>query len=729
MSQDDADNLMKLAREQEFDALEEAWMERIECSAPPYDELFRVARYLVKKQFNDRAGLLLWSLVAAETDRKGAVEALSVAKTAASIAPSQEQLRSELIGLYRQTSSDEVPLDAIFNLTGLNRDIEDISQAIGHTDSLVHLQPGAYVLHRLSLRAGRVLRHEAGHVYIESSETIFHHRLSEVLELWQPISSDDFRALVVFEAERLVELARDDPEQLIRLLLKSHRNEVNFKQLKSALIPQVIAQAEWNSWWQRVRRLLTRNQWIDLTSGTQPTLRLRQTAASYAKQLLERIAAVRDPAKKSSIVMKSLSSLDRENEEDVELINALHAHLREASKHADAPRQVMLHATGFALHRLAFPDTPYDFSALNEAVRSIGEQQSGLLQDSDEETGRVILEVIRHALPHDWPSFYAAAFPGASLKQCDQIAASLRDSGHASLLTEIEGRITANPDTGPLPLAWLWRYRLTEEGEAKSDTESITLTIALLNVMHRLASLPSHAANRTDARQILSKLRAIVSASDFSLLRELIGRVDVAGASDLHAVLNSGTGLREHDVQELMELIRTQHPQEFEEDVPPWEEPCIYTTVEGFEKQKARLDKIVNEDMRANAVAIGAAAEKGDLRENWEYKAALEERDRLVERETWVREQVGKARVLQPGDIPNDIVSVGTSVSLKSELPTHECRVAFLGPWEADIENGVYSYMAPSSRQFMGKQVGDRVHAVINDIEADFEIVSIEGAI
>ncbi len=731
MSQNDAGHLMKLAREQQFDALEEAWMEALEDSTPPYEELFRVARYLVKKQCDDLAGLLLWSLVAAETERKGPFEALSTAKTAASIAPSQEQLRNELLDLYRQTSSDEIPLEAIFELTGLTRDGENISDAIAQTDSLVHLQPGAYVLHRLSLRAGRVLRHEAGEVYIESAETVFHHGLSEVLQLWQPISSDDFRALVVFEKERLNTMARDDPEQLIRLMLKSHRSELSFKQFKFALIPHVITQEEWTSWWQSVRRLLTRSQWIDVTSGTQPTFRLRQTAASYGEQLLDRISAVRDPAAKCSVIMKSLSTLNPDNKDDIHLINELQSHLRGASEHAGAPQQVMLHAAGFAVHRLASPDTPYDFGALNAALRQIAEQADELLHASDEETGRAILDAIRHARPQDWPSIYAAAFPGASLKQCDQIAAALRDNEHIDLLAEIARRIAANPDTAPLPLAWLWRYRLGEEAEAEThtDTGHVTLTVALLNVMNRLESLPSHAENRTEARQLLSKLRTIVSANDFHILRELIRRVDASPAKDLHAVLSSGTGLREHDAQELIELIRTRHPQEFEEEVPLWKEPCVYTTAEGLAKQRSRLERIVNEDMRANAVAIGTAAEKGDLRENWEYKAALEERDRLVERATRLREQIEKARVLRHEDIPDEIVSVGASVSLRSEAPSHECKIVFLGPWDADIENGIYSYMAPLSHQFMGRKVGDRVHALIQDIEADFEIVSIERAI
>jgi transcription elongation GreA/GreB family factor len=134
--------------------------------------------------------------------------------------------------------------------------------------------------------------------------------------------------------------------------------------------------------------------------------------------------------------------------------------------------------------------------------------------------------------------------------------------------------------------------------------------------------------------------------------------------------------------------------------------------------------------MRKTAVAIGAAAAKGDLRENWEYKSALEERDRLVERATRVRDEFDRARVISPADISGDEVNVGTTIELRDMASGEELTVTFLGPWDADIENGVYSYFAPLSLRFMGRKAGDRVRATFGDrTEAEYEIRTIERAV
>jgi transcription elongation GreA/GreB family factor len=133
--------------------------------------------------------------------------------------------------------------------------------------------------------------------------------------------------------------------------------------------------------------------------------------------------------------------------------------------------------------------------------------------------------------------------------------------------------------------------------------------------------------------------------------------------------------------------------------------------------------------MPRNAEAIGKAASKGDLRENWEYKAALEERDRLVERAVRMREELEHARALNAAVISGDEVNVGTAVRLRDVATGSERRIAFLGPWDADIPRGIYSYLAPFSLRFMGKKVADQVRAALDDAEGEFEIVAIEKII
>ena len=230
-------------------------------------------------------------------------------------------------------------------------------------------------------------------------------------------------------------------------------------------------------------------------------------------------------------------------------------------------------------------------------------------------------------------------------------------------------------------------------------------------------------------RRALGKLRSLVGANSCRLLKDLIIRSDTAAAVRLHRTVTECEALPAEVRDTLIETLNEAHPEQFIVKQNLWEDGQVYLTPEGYEKCHAALDKLVHEDMRRNAVAIGTAAAKGDLRENWEYKAALEERDRLVERAGRLREEFERARILRPDEITGEEVNVGTTVHLRDTASGRERTVTFLGPWDADIENGIYSYLAPLSLRFMGKRIGDRVLAALGDCEAEYEIAAIQKAI
>jgi transcription elongation factor GreA len=74
-------------------------------------------------------------------------------------------------------------------------------------------------------------------------------------------------------------------------------------------------------------------------------------------------------------------------------------------------------------------------------------------------------------------------------------------------------------------------------------------------------------------------------------------------------------------------------------------------------------------------------------------------------------------------------VSVGSSVLAREVKSGEERRFTFLGPWDVDVDNGIYSYRAPLSLAFMGKKVGDLTVFDFDGETRQYKIVSIESAI
>jgi transcription elongation factor GreA len=130
--------------------------------------------------------------------------------------------------------------------------------------------------------------------------------------------------------------------------------------------------------------------------------------------------------------------------------------------------------------------------------------------------------------------------------------------------------------------------------------------------------------------------------------------------------------------------------------------------------------------MPENSREIGEAQEKGDLRENAEYKAALERQDKLRAEATKLEEDLKKAVPIDPSKVRTDVVSIGTKVSVKDNSTGESIDYTILGPWDVDPEKNIISYASPLGKILLGKKIGDV--AVLNK-DRSFTIEKIERAI
>ena len=55
--------------------------------------------------------------------------------------------------------------------------------------------------------------------------------------------------------------------------------------------------------------------------------------------------------------------------------------------------------------------------------------------------------------------------------------------------------------------------------------------------------------------------------------------------------------------------------------------------------------------------------------------------------------------------------------------------MTFLGPLDADPENGIYNYRAPLSAQLMGRRIGDRTTLALDGRERVFEVAQISNGL
>jgi transcription elongation GreA/GreB family factor len=107
-----------------------------------------------------------------------------------------------------------------------------------------------------------------------------------------------------------------------------------------------------------------------------------------------------------------------------------------------------------------------------------------------------------------------------------------------------------------------------------------------------------------------------------------------------------------------------------------------------------------------NAREIEVARAHGDLRENAEFKAALEKRDRLQSELKFLSEQLHRARILTREDISTEEVGIGTIVDCVNKKGD-KITYTFLGPWEADPDRNILSFQSKLAQQLKGLTVKD----------------------
>lgn len=103
---------------------------------------------------------------------------------------------------------------------------------------------------------------------------------------------------------------------------------------------------------------------------------------------------------------------------------------------------------------------------------------------------------------------------------------------------------------------------------------------------------------------------------------------------------------------------------------------------------------------------IRKAVELGDLRENSEYKAALERQQFVQARLGQLRQRLSKLSQVDVSQISHDTVGLGSRVVVEDEA-TRARESYYLVFGDAEFDEGQVSMASPIGRALVGKAVGD----------------------
>jgi transcription elongation factor GreA len=125
------------------------------------------------------------------------------------------------------------------------------------------------------------------------------------------------------------------------------------------------------------------------------------------------------------------------------------------------------------------------------------------------------------------------------------------------------------------------------------------------------------------------------------------------------------------------------------------------------EKLGAEVERLQHELNVILPNEIRKAVELGDLRENSEYKAALERQQFVQARLGQLRQRLSKLSSIDMAQIPTDRVGLGSRVVVEDQA-THTVETFNLVFGDSvELEEGQVSMASPIGRALVGKTVGD----------------------
>ena len=122
---------------------------------------------------------------------------------------------------------------------------------------------------------------------------------------------------------------------------------------------------------------------------------------------------------------------------------------------------------------------------------------------------------------------------------------------------------------------------------------------------------------------------------------------------------------------------------------------------------------------------IRKAVELGDLRENSEYKAALERPQFVQARLGQLRQRLSKLSSIDPAQIPNDRVGLGSKVVVQDEKSgTRETYYLVFGD-ALEFEEGHVTMASPIGRALLGKAVGEVAYLKLPTMLRQLKVVDL----
>ncbi|MFB5190458.1 transcription elongation factor GreA [Alicyclobacillus fastidiosus] len=152
----------------------------------------------------------------------------------------------------------------------------------------------------------------------------------------------------------------------------------------------------------------------------------------------------------------------------------------------------------------------------------------------------------------------------------------------------------------------------------------------------------------------------------------------------------------------------------------------VLLTPEGLKKLEDELEQLKSVKRREVADRIKLAISYGDISENSEYEDAKNEQAFVEGRIMTLEKMLRNARIINEDEVDTDVVSIGSTVTLKDIEFDEDIQYTIVGSAEANPAQNKISNESPVGRALLGKSVGSLVEVSVPAGVLQFKILDIK---
>lgn len=528
--------------------------------------------------------------------------------------------------------------------------------------------------------------------------------------------------------EEIDKMAKKEPVDLIIEILSMYEDGcASTRDIERTLV-FLFGSAKAKKWWTATKKLLVKDPRVAVPNKKTEPYVLRDEPVKPEQEILQDFFDEKR-SKEKIVLAEKLFDLASEKED----------------LQADLP-QVLEDLTNAILEarNLSDADRLYGIWVRNNLARDVEEDvekleptSASILKECEADLPRLanlmptkfhtrFLDLVTRVYPDDWKKIVVNLLQNTSMKFSGECAHFLVDREESKLLVKSLGNWLDEQNLKAPVLLWLLKFR--ELAKFKDILKGLINPRLLTAVFSAIdyESLQNATTRRIPLAEILS--------DDKQLLPDILSKGTAENAHDLAQALILNPGFEDLSKRSLLARFIKRFP-EIQDLLDGGEksnssgkamvtDDSLIVSQPSYDKKLADLDDLTKNKIPENSLAIEAAREHGDLRENAEYHMAKDEQKVLLGRQAELQEEIMRAKPTDFSDAPVDSVGIGSIVELVDQATNGVHTYTVLGAWDSDPDNNVLSYLTPLGQMLLGKKIQEVVET---DVAGNVQTWKIQG--